>query len=322
MPDDRRPVGRARWPELLSRDGRATWRSTPRLVAMCVAMVFGLLASSGVAHELPSFPRIEVVAARPDPFRPSSWNYTVRVLDPGGRTPVSDADVRVSGFERRRGSGARLGNFWLASTPAPGIYQGTVEFPENGTWELTIAVKGRFVGETHVQAVVGVPTEVGSPLERPDLEIDWILVRHLLLEWRHLAGFGLWLGATAMGLLARRSSLRWTVGLTWLALMLDATTGLYKLEAGTPFPQGLKLGSLDGPSIFFGREYVGTLFIKHVLTLAAVGVTTVLTWRAWRHPTGDGTSRALLVTNLALVLVIAACVSVLSLLHAIVLHFS
>ena len=319
MPDDDCGVRVAGRHELLR---RAIWRRSFPPAAILVAVLSQLIATAAGAHELPSFPRIEVVAARADAFRPLSWNYSVRVLDPAGRAPVPDADVRVSGFEQARGSGTRLGTFWLAPTPSAGVYQGTVEFPEPGTWEVTITVKGRFVGEAHVEAVVGSPTVARSPLERPDLEVDWILVRHLAFEWGHLAGFGLWLGVTVVGLVSRGSSLRWIVALTWLGLLLDATTGLYKLDVGTPFPHGLRLGSWDIPSIFFGREYVATLVVKHMLALAAVLVTGALTWRAWRHPVADRVSRSLLVVNLALVLVIAACVAVLNLLHAIVLHFS
>lgn len=285
-----------------------------------------IVAISGIsladAHELPTFPRIAVLAARPDPFRPLSWNYSVRVLDPAGRAAVSDADVRITGFERRRGSDARLGAFWLAPTPTPGVYQGTVQFPEGGTWEVTITVKGRFVGETHVQAMVGSPAPVQSPLDRPELDVDWILVRHLLLEWGHLAGFGLWLGATVVALLGPETNLRTVAAVTWIALVLAATTGLYKLQAGTPFPNGLAFGRWEIPRIFFGREYVTTLVVKHVLTAGAIVVTAGLTWRAWRRPDARKAARRLLVANLALAVLIAGCVTVLNLLHAIVLHFS
>jgi len=288
-----------------------------------VVFVVGIsVVSVANAHDLPTFPRIVVLAARADPFRPLSWNYSVRVLDPAGRSAVTDSDVRITGFERRRGSGASLGTFWLAPTPTAGIYQGTVEFPEGGRWELTITVKGRYVGERHVQAVVGSAASVQSPADRPDLDVDWILVRHLLLNWGHLAGFGLWLGATVVGLLKPGPHLRSVAAVTWIALMLDATTGLYKMQSGTPFPNGLTLGSWDIPRIFFGREYVSTLLVKHVLTVAAFAVTGVLTWRAWRDADGDTASRPLLTVNLILALGIAGCVSVLNLLHAIVLHFS
>src|SRR5437899_12132964 len=183
-----------------------------------VVFVVGIsVVSVANAHDLPTFPRITVLAARADPFRPLSWNYSVRVLDPTGRTVVSDADVRVSGFERRRGSDARLGTFWLAPTPTPGVYQGPVEFPPGGTWDVTITVKGRFIGETHVQAVVGSPAPVQAPLDRPDLDVDWILVRHLVLDWGRLAGFGLWLGTSLVGLISPGSNLRKIVAVTWIA---------------------------------------------------------------------------------------------------------
>jgi hypothetical protein len=287
-----------------------------------LVLVATFCVSAAGAHELPTFPRITVLAVRPDPFRPLSWNYSVRVLDPAGRAAVSNADVRITGFERRRGSDARLDLFWLAPTPMPGVYQGTVQFPEGGTWEVTITVKGQFVGETHVEAVVGSPGPVQSPLDRPDLDVDWILVRHLLLEWGHLAGFGLWLGATVIALLGPEPNLRAVVAVTWIALVLAATTGLYKLQVGTPFTNGLTLGRLDIPRIFFGREYVTTLVVKRVLTAAAIAVTAALTWRAWWRPDARKTSRRLLAANLTLAVLIAGCVTVLNLLHAIVLHFS
>ena len=296
--------------------------ATPRETPIVIVFIVATFASVAKAHELPTFPRITVLAARADPYRPLSWNYSVRVLDPAGRTALTDADVRITGFERRRGSEERLRALWLAPTPSPGVYQGTVEFPEAGIWELTITVKGRFIGETHVQAVVGSPAPVRSPLDRPDLDVDWVLVRHLLLNWGHLAGFGLWLGATVVGLLGHGTNLRSVAALTWIGLALDGTTGLYKMDVGTPFPGGLSLGRWDIPRIFFGREYVSTLVVKHVLAVVAVAVTSLLTWRAWRHPDGRTTSRALLAINLALALIIAGCVTVLGLLHAIVLHFS
>jgi hypothetical protein len=292
-----------------------------RAVVLLVFVAASCVARAA-AHELPSFPRITVLAARPDPFRPLSWNYSVRVLDPAGRAAVTNADVRITGFERRRGSDVRLGAFWLAPTPSAGVYQGTVEFPEGGSWEVTITVKGRFVGEAHVQAVVGSPGPVRSPLDRPDLDVDWILARHLLLEWGHLAGFGLWLGATVVGLLVPQPNLRTVAAVTWIALVMSATTGLYKLQVGTPFPNGLTLGRWDVPRIFFGREYLTTLVVKHILTAGAIIVTAALTWRAWRHPESHKTARRLLAVNLALAVVIAGCVTVLNLLHAIVLHFS
>ncbi len=291
-------------------------------IAILVALALTLGGPVAHAHELPTFPRIIVLAARPDPLRAMSWNYSVRVLDPAGRTAVSDADVRITGFDRLRGSGTRLGMFWLAPTPLTGVYQGTVEFPEASTWEVTITVKGRFVGEAHVEAAVGPSAPVRSSLERPDLDPDWILLRHLVLEWGHLGGFGLWLGATVIGLFAPETNRRTVVAVTWVAFLLAVTTGLYKMRVGTPFPHGLTLGSWDAPRIFFGREYVNTLVLKHILMLIAIAVTAVLTWRVWRSPSPYGASRPLLAMNLALALGIAGCVAVLNWLHAIVLHFS
>jgi hypothetical protein len=276
------------------------------------------------AHELPTFPRVRVLTARADPLRPMSWSYTVEVLDPSGREPMAGANVRISGFERARGSRVRLESGWLAPTPTAGLYQGTIEFPGPGTWELTITVKGDFVGEAHTVAILGSgPTTYESPADRPQLEVDRVLFRHLLLEWGHLAGFGLWLGVTALALASRPANLKPLLVLTWIALAVEGGTGLYKMQVGTPFPRPLSIGGRDVPHIFFGREYVSTLVVKHLLMLVAIGVTGILTWQAWRSPVWRRTgARGLLGLNLALALAIAACVAVLDMLHAVVLHFS
>lgn len=299
-------------------------RGWPALLGLSLVLILGDPGPRAAAHELPVFPRVQVLAARPDPLRPTSWSYTVEVFDPSGRKPLADANVRVSGFERRMGSGVRLNSAWLASTPTVGVYQGTVEFPHPGTWEITITVKGNYVGEAHTVAILGSSTKTyESPADRPQLAIDWVLVRHLLLEWGHLAGFGLWLGVTALALATRRENLKTALILTWIALAVEGGTGLYKMQVGTPFPRALSVGWWDVPRIFFGREYVSTLVVKHLLMLAAIGLTGVLTWRVWRSPASSRTAaRGLLGLNLALALAIAACVAVLNLLHAVVLHFS
>lgn len=303
---------------------RAAGRRRSALLPATALLGLVALGGSTAAHEVPSFPRVTVLAARADPLHSLRWTYTVEVRDPAGRRPLADAEVRVTGFERRQGSGVRLGAFWLAQAPTPGIYQGTVEFPQPGVWELTITVRGAFIGETHRTVEVGAtPARVESPLDRPDLAVDWRLARHLLLEWGHLAGFGLWLGATAGALFAKRPSLKAAVVLTWVALALAGGTGFYKLEVGTPFARGLSFGWPEIPRVFFGREYVYTLALKHGLIVAAIAVTGVLTWHAWRpSERPERRVRALLAANLALALAIAACAAVLGMLHAIVLHFS
>jgi len=71
--------------------------STAATLEMAIVLVV-LVTNSGIsladAHELPTFPRITVLAARPDPFRPLSWNYSVRVLDPAG---IMNPGVLVDG---------------------------------------------------------------------------------------------------------------------------------------------------------------------------------------------------------------------------------
>ena len=82
--------------------------AAPRETPIVIVFIVATFASVAKAHELPTFPRITVLAARADPYRRLSWNYSVRVLDPAGRTALTDADVRITGFERRRGSDERL----------------------------------------------------------------------------------------------------------------------------------------------------------------------------------------------------------------------
>src|SRR5438093_141502 len=84
-------------------------------------------------------------------------------------------------------------------------------------------------------------------------------------------------------------------------------SGLDTMEYGTPFPRGLRLFHWDVPPIFFGREYLATLTVKHGLILAAVAVTAVMTriaGRAALDGIGARTFRRLLVVNLLLVLAI------------------
>lgn len=224
-------------------------RAWPALLSLSFAVILGYPGPRAAGHELPVFPHVQVLAVRPDPFRPTSWFYAVHVLDPSGRRPVANADVRVSGFERRMGSAARLGSAWLAPTPTLGVYQGTVEFPSPGTWELTITVKGPYVGEAHTLAVVGSGvTSVDPPRDGPQLGIDRVLLRHLLLEWGHLAGFGLWLGVTALALVTRRENLKTALTLTWIALAVEGGTGLYMMQVGTSFPRALPIAGRDVPS--------------------------------------------------------------------------
>ncbi len=239
---------------------------------------------------------------------------------------MADADVFVAGLEKARGSAVRLREQWLAPTPQPGVYQGAVEFPGPGVWDLTVTVKGRYIGEAHFELdVAGRAPRAASRGGQPELAFGWPGWRLLLLNWGHLLGFGLWIGVTALALSSPRLSLRTTVALTWLALAVGIGTGFNKMEYGTPFPWGLRPFDWQVPRIFFGKEYLYTLTVKHGLILAAVAVTGVMTREAWRRnpePASPRPLRLLLLGNLLLALGIAAAAAVLGLLHAIVLHFA
>ncbi len=279
----------------------------------------------GLAHELPTFPRVRLLSVLAHPWEPSSRILTVEVRDPSGREPVTGAQVQITGIEKEQGSGLRLRERWLAPTPQPGIYQGRVKFPGRGVWQLTVAVRGKYVGEGHFEvAVTGEILRAVARSGHPELSLGWQGWTLLILDWWHLIGFGLWLGVTALALFAPRLPPRRTVVLTWLALVIGIGTGFSKMEYGTPFPKGLSLFSWEIPRIFFGREYIYTLAAKHLLILGGVVVTALMTRQAWRRnpePAGR-TFRALLLGNLLIVLAIGAAAAVLGLLHASVLHFA
>lgn len=297
-----------------------------------IGRVFGLflLFCAGsletLAHELPTFPRIRLLSVLEHPWEPASRILSVEVLDPRGREPVVGAQVLVSGTEKERGSAVRIREHWLAPTPRPGVYQGRVEFPGGGSWGLTVTVRGKYVGEAHFEARIteDVPRAV-SRTGQPELYLGWRGWLLLVLDWGHLIGFGLWLGVTALAVLAPQLSPRTTVTLTWLALIMGVGTGFSKMEYGTPFARGLSLFSWELPRVFFAREYVYTLAAKHVLILGGVLVTALLTCQAWRRSAGGSPgrlSRGLLLVNLLIGLAVGGAAAVLGLFHAIVLHFA
>lgn len=295
-----------------------------RLTLGTLALLLSVSAIQGLAHELPTFPRIRLLSVLEHPWEPGSRILTIEVLDPGGREPVVGAQVLVSAIEKERGSAVRLRGRWLAPTPQPGIYQGRVEFPARGVWALTVAVRGKYVGEAHFEIRVGgdLP-EVVSESSQPELYLGWQGWRLLVLDWGHLLGFGLWLGVTVLALFTPRLSLRGTVVLTWVALVIGVGTGFNKMEYGTPFARGLSLFNWEVPRIFFGKEYIYTLTAKHLLIVGAFVVTAVLTRQTWRgNPSRTAISRTLLLVNLLIALAIGGAAAMLELLHAIVLHFA
>ncbi|MBI4571722.1 MAG: hypothetical protein HY713_00335 [candidate division NC10 bacterium] len=185
---------------------------------------------------------------------------------------------------------------------------------------------GRYVGDAHFTLEVEAPQLPQRTLQRdkPQFDIDPPTLRHLAMEWGHLAGFGLWLLATGVGLLNPTDRRPFVLVATWAGFVVEGATGLYKMEYSTPFAEGLQLFSLTRiPRVFFAREYVYTLVAKHVLMLSAVGVTLALTVHVWRTKSGNRVRmyRGLLAANLVIALAIAAAAAVLGLYHAIVLHF-
>ncbi len=313
-------MSRAAAPAALS-DPRTRWP-----VVAALLMVLGASAREGRAHELPAFPRVSLRAVLEHPWEPARRILTVEVRDPRGREPVAGAQVLVSGIEKERGSALRLREHWLAPTPQAGIYQGEVEFPGRGIWELTVAVRGPYVGEAHFEvAVTGALPRAAPRSGQPELVLGWRGWVLLVLNWGHLLGFGLWLGVTVLALLTPQVSPRATVALTWVALAVGVSTGFNKMEYGTPFPRGLSLFHWDVPRIFFGREYVYTLAVKHALVVAALVVTGIMTHLAWRRDPAEASGRRfrpLLLVNLLIVLAMGGAAAILGLLHAIALHFA
>ncbi len=177
-----------------------------------------------------------------------------------------------------------------------------------------------------VQDVAAAPASEREPLEdKPELPFDFLTVRHLAMDWGHLAGFAFWLAATGVGLLEPARRRRFVLGATWVAFVVEGATGLYKMEYGTPFATPLRLFRLDRlPRVFFADDYAATLVVKHVLMVIAMAITLALTVHGWRTKPGEGVRlwRALLGINLLLALAIAGAASVLGFYHAIVLHFS
>jgi len=305
---------------------RATPSVPPAALLGCALL---LMAGLAAGHEFASFPRVRLLAVAPAPSDPLARSITIEVLDPQESGRLPGAEVKVTGRHAQLGSALRIGPVRLGPGGEPGTYEGRLEFSHGGRWELTISVQGKYFGDAHLTLEVPfVP--VSAEVERgeagkPELTMDYFTIRHLAMEWGHLVGFGMWLAACALGL-GLGESRRWPVLLlTWTAFAVEGGTGLYKMQYSTPFAGGLQLFALDRiPPIFFAREYVYTLLVKHLLLVVAVGVTAVLSIHVLRtSPRGSSTLyRALLVANLALALAIGAAAAILTFYHAIVLHFS
>ncbi len=279
------------------------------------------------SHKLPTFPQVRLVKAEPDPSRPLVRRLTVRVLDPAGKQPVSGAMVTVRAIHAELGSAQRTEPASLAPGRDSGHYAGEIRFPGAGRWELTVEVVGRYVGDAHftLEVLAPQPSQPRPQWDEPQFDIDLATVRHLAMQWGHLAGFGLWLLAIGVGLLNPTDRRPFVLIATWAAFLVEGITGLYKMEYSTPFAEGLQLFSLTRiPKVFFAREYVYTLAVKHALMVMAMLVTLVLTIHVWRTKPGERVYvyRGMLGVNLAIALAIAAAAAILDMYHAIVLHYS
>lgn len=235
--------------------------------------------------------------------------------------------MKARAYHAERGSALRTEDVGLAAGKDPGLYAGEIRFPQPGRWELTVEVVGRYVGDAHFTLDVVAPQVLqrAPEKEEPEFDIDLPTLRHLAMEWGHLMGFGLWLLATGVGLLNPTDRRPFVLVATWAGFVVEGVTGLYKMEYSTPFAEGLRLFNLSHvPRVFFAREYVYTLVVKHALMVIAMGVTLALTIHVWRTKPGDWVHvyRGLLGVNLVIALAIAAAAAVLGLYHAIVLHFS
>lgn len=269
----------------------------------------GLAGEEAAGHRLPGFPEVrllEIEAARDDLLR---YRLKVQVRDPAGREPLLRAGVTVRAIHATLGSASRVEPVLLAPVEEPGIYGGQVRFPRAGRWELTVEVVGRFVGDAHFPLDILAPdgSDDSTGAGKPDLPFDVLTIRHLATEWGHLAGFALWLAATAVGILDPTGHRRLVLAGTWAAFAIEGVTGLYKMEYSTPFATPLRLFRLgQPPRVFFAGHYAATLVVKHVLLVMAMIVTLALTFHAWRSKPGSGTWlwRALLGVNALLALAI------------------
>lgn len=287
----------------------------------------GLAGQEAAGHKLPNFPQVRLLGIEPGWDDLLRYRLKVEVRDPAGREPLVGADVTVRAIHATLGSGLRLEPVRLARTEEPGIYRGQVRFPQAGRWELTVEVVGRFVGDAHfpLEILAPIGTDESQGAGKPDLPFDFLTIRHLAMEWGHLAGFALWLAATAVGLLDPTGHRRLVLVGTWAAFAIEGATGLYKMEFSTPFAMPLRLFNLGHiPRVFFADDYARVLVVKHVLMVTAMMVTLALTVHAWRSKPGSGIRvwRALLGVNLLLALAIGGAAAVLGFYHAIVLHFS
>ncbi len=111
-----------------------------------------------------------------------------------------------------------------------------------------------------------------------------------LARFGHLLGFAAWLGGSAASLLVSAADRRRVLPQLWLALGVQALTGVYQLAWWTPFavvPYPWRLSAMA--DFRFGHTYTLLLALKLVLAIVATagtaGLTVALRW------TPDGPSR-------------------------------
>lgn len=138
-----------------------------------------------------------------------------------------------------------------------------------------------------------------------------------LARFGHLVGFAAWLGGNAASLLASAPDRRRVLPQLWLALGVQALTGVYQLVWWTPFavvPLPWRLSAMA--DFRFGHTYTLLLALKLVLAIVATAGTAGLTVALRRIP--DGRSRgawALAALNVAVGLVLAYLAIALLLVH-------
>lgn len=192
----------------------ARWTFWSLMGVTAVAVFVGRDASS---HKPPTFPRVRLVKAELDSSHPLVRRLTVLVLDPAGQRVVSGAKVTVRAIHAELGSALQTEGAELAPDRDAGSYSGEISLPGPGRWELTVEVVGKYIGDAHFNLDVTAPqpSQRIPEQQRPQFDIDLATLRHLAMEWGHLAGFGLWLLATGVGLLNptdRRPFVLWPPG--------------------------------------------------------------------------------------------------------------
>jgi hypothetical protein len=96
--------------------------------------------------------------------------------------------------------------------------------------------------------------------------VAWI---DIATRWAHLLGFGLWFGASAAALVLTPVSAARFLSVSWIALLLQISSGVMSMDHWTPFYRAPYFWNLDSLShIRFGRSYTLFMTAKHILVSA------------------------------------------------------